>query len=67
MVDYAALNQAIDESGMKKNAVAGRLGLTAQTFNSRVTGKSEFKLSEVQELCKLLRFDQSQRQHIFFC
>lgn len=67
MVDYAALTEALDKSGMKRNAVAGKLGLTAQTFNSKVTGKTEFKLSEVQTLCELLRFSQSQRQRIFFC
>ena len=67
MVDYAALNKAIDDSGMKRNAVAGKLGLTPQSFSHKVNGVTEFKLSEVQSLCEILRINQTQRQNIFFC
>ena len=67
MIDNAALIKAIDDSGMKRNAVAGKLGITPQTFNNKLNGVTEFTISEVQELCEILRFSKSQRQQIFFC
>lgn len=66
MVDYEALNRAIDESGLKRNAIAERLGISDQTFIAKTKGKSELRLSEVETLCDVLRLSSTQRQTIFF-
>lgn len=66
MVDYSALNQAIDDSGMKRNAVADRLDVTPQTLNNKLNGTTELTISEVQKLCEILGFTKRQRQQIFF-
>lgn len=67
MVDYSALNQAIDDSGMKRSAVAERLAVTPQTLNNKLNGTTELTISEVQKLCEILGFTKRRRQQIFFC
>lgn len=66
MVNYPALTKAIEDSGLKMSAVADRLGVTPQGLKNKLNGTTEFKISEVQELCDLLRFTRHQRQQIFF-
>ena len=66
MINTAELNQAMQQSGLKKSAVAGRLQLTTQTLTRMLNGESEFNLSEAQELSEMLGLSASQRQRIFF-
>lgn len=66
MINTAELNQAMQQSGLKKNAVAGRLQLTTQTLTRKLNGESEFNISEAQELSEMLGLSASQRQRIFF-
>ena len=66
MINTAELNQAMQQSGLKKSAVAGRLQLTTQTLTRKLNGESEFNLSEAQELSEMLGLSASQRQRIFF-
>ena len=67
MVDTKELNRAMQDSGLKKSAVAGRLRITTQTLTRKLNGESEFNVSEAQELSDMLGFSASQRQRIFFC
>ena len=67
MVDTKELNRAMQDSGLKKSAVAGRLRITTQTLTRKPNGESEFNVSEAQELSDMLGFSASQRQRIFFC
>jgi ribosome-binding protein aMBF1 (putative translation factor) len=66
MINTAELNQAMQQSGLKKSAVAGRLQLTTQTLTRKLNGESEFNISEAQELSEMLGLSASQRQRIFF-
>ena len=66
MINTAELNQAMQQSGLKKSAVAGRLQLTTQTLTRKLNGESEFNISEAQELREMLGLSASQRQRIIF-
>lgn len=67
MVNTRRLTIAIDESGLKKQFLAEKLGLSIVTFWRKVKGESEFKLSEVVKLCELLKIrDVNERDRIFF-
>ena len=66
MINTAELNQAFQQSGLKKNAVAGRMGLTVQTLTRKIAGEVEFTVSQAQELSDILDLNPSQRQRIFF-
>ncbi len=66
MIDTKAINQAFDQSGLKKNAVAERLNLTVQTLTRKMNGEAEFTVSEAQSLSEIMRLSVAQRQQIFF-
>ena len=66
MTDTQALMQAIQDSGLKKNAIAKQLGLTSYGFMRKVNGFTDFKVSEMEKLCEILEIKAAQRQRIFF-
>lgn len=66
MINTAELNQAIQNSGLKKSAVAGKMGLTVQTLTRKIGGEAEFTVSQAQELSDILGLSPGQRQRIFF-
>lgn len=66
MTDSNALMEAIDNSGLKKNAIAEKLGLTPYGFMRKVNGFNDFKVSEMETLCEILGLKAAQRQRIFF-
>lgn len=67
MTDTALLRQHINESGYKVGYVAERCGLTVQGFLNKINNKSEFRASEIQEICSLLQIDVTEKEKIFFC
>ena len=66
MTNTSLLEQYIERSGYKKSFLARQLGLTAYGFSRKVSNKSEFKGSEMDTLCKLLKIDVNDRMAIFF-
>lgn len=48
------INNAIIESGLKKNFIAKKLGIKYDTLRKKLNGETEFKISEVVELSKIL-------------
>lgn len=66
MTDTQALSQAIQQSGLKKNAIAEKLGLSAYGFMRKVNGFSDFTVPEMEKLCEILDIKATQRQRIFF-
>jgi len=48
------LNAVIKKSGLKKSFLAERIGLTRVGFSNCLSGKSEFKASQIAVLCELL-------------
>lgn len=55
MTDTNLLTRWIDESGYKRSFLAKQLGLSTYGFQLKVEGRNEFKQSEINTLCKLLR------------
>lgn len=66
MVDLKALNEAVDQSGYKKSAIAERLNVSMQTLARKLDGETELTVSEAQGFADILGFNGSQLQRIFF-
>lgn len=66
MTNTALLEQYIKKSGYKKSFIAKQIGLTSYGFMLKVNNKSEFKASEMNSLCKLLKIDAADKEAIFF-
>lgn len=67
MVDTQYLEKMIDESGKTKSHIAKRLGMSRQSFFQKCSNKSDFRLSEVDALCKELNITRlSEKEKIFF-
>ena len=65
MVNTAALEQIIEDSGIRKNFIAEKLGLSPQGFRLKETGKQEFKISEVRILKEVLHLTEEDVNRIF--
>lgn len=58
----------IQDSGMKFQAIAEKMGLSDFGLRKKVDGATEFKASEIKRLCDILHIDDLQmREQIFFC
>ena len=66
MVDLIKLNDIIAESGMTLVAISSKTGIIRATLYNRLTGKSEFKASEIENLSNVLNLDSDERDEIFF-
>jgi len=65
-VDYEKLKQKIDERGLKIRYIAEKLGISHEAMYNKVKGKSEFKVSEVAALAKILKLSDRDIRSIFF-
>ena len=54
MTDTKRLNEIISKSGMKKKALAERVGLTPPGLANKINGKTEFKSNEIKKLAAAL-------------
>ena len=62
------LEHKIQQSGLKKGFLAEKLGVSRTTMNALLSGKNDFKISQVQTLCELLGIEDVETMHaIFFC
>jgi hypothetical protein len=66
MTNTSLLEKYIEKSGYKKSFIAEQINLTAWGFMLKVNNKSEFKASEIDALCKLLKISNKDRMAIFF-
>ena len=67
MTNTRLLNEAIQKSGLKKVFIAEKVGLSPVGLHNCITGKSEFKASQISVLCDLLGIkDLEQKEAIFF-
>ena len=64
-MNYYELNKVIEESGMKKNAIAQGLGMTPQAFCDCLSGRRQFKAREALLFARLLHLTAKQRDAIF--
>ena len=66
MTNTNLLEQYIEGSGYKKGFIAKQLGITAYAFALKANNKSEFKASEIETLCNLLKIGAKDKEAIFF-
>lgn len=67
MTNTQALETIIRESGLKKSYIADALNITGYALAKKIRNESEFKASEIDKLCQILKivdFDEVKR--IFF-
>lgn len=67
MTNTYLLREKIASLGLKYIFIAEQLGLTVQSLQRKIENLSEFKASEIQSMCKILRIDDSnEKEDIFF-
>lgn len=66
MTDRDLLGSLIRDSGLKKTYIAKQLGISRTCLGNLLSGKSEFKESQMHKLCTILNLDDGQRTSIFF-
>lgn len=66
MTNTALLRSKIDESGYKLRFIAKQIGITYAGFLKKINNESEFKASEIQTLCDLLKINIQEKERIFF-
>lgn len=66
MVDYEALRRKIKDSDYEQKGLAERLGLSDRGLRNKLSGQTQFKLHEVEQLARLLGMTAQERDRIFF-
>lgn len=66
MLDAELLSKTIVKSGLKKNYIAQRLGLSTYGLQKKINSESEFKASEIKQISILLNLSNELREKIFF-
>ena len=67
MVNRELLQEKIKRSGYSQFEVAELIGISETSFSLKLNGKSEFKVSEADKLCNILKIKSSKnRCEIFF-
>ena len=65
MVDYTKLNDKIENSGIKRNVIANQLGITSKTLSNKLNDKSEFTISQITQISKVLHLSFFELKDIF--
>ena len=60
------LNGRIALSRVPIAAIAEKMGLSRQSLYLKMQGKRDFKISEVNKICEILRLTDEEKQLIFF-
>ena len=66
MVELKRLKKEIDDSGMTMVSFAAKTGMIRATLYKRLSGQSEFTISEVESISDVLHLNVNQRNAIFF-
>ena len=66
MVNSKRLKQRIRESGYRVDFVAKACGLSYYGFQQKMSGKYEFKASEIKAVARLLDLTDQEIREIFF-
>ena len=67
MTNTELLQKAIEDSGMKINAILEKMGINSySTLREKIENKREFKASEIKRLSEILQLNNEQREAIFF-
>lgn len=67
MTDTCRLKKIIDSSGFRIDHIAKELDLSRQGLYNKINNRYEFKISEVEKLCKLLGISSlKEKEKIFY-
>lgn len=66
MVNTEKLNAFIKDSGLKRETIAKRLGISMTTLKAKVDGKIDFKSEEILILKEILNLSLSDIGDLFF-
>lgn len=66
MTNVTLLEEYIKKSGFKKSFIAEQLGISSYGFSLKCSNKNEFKATEIEILCNLLKIGIEDRMAIFF-
>lgn len=67
MTNTELLEKVIEKSGFKKSYIAKTIGITAYSLAKKIRNENEFKASEINGLCNLLKIDSAdEKERIFF-
>lgn len=66
MTDLDSLRKEIKKSGLKKSHIADQIGIGPKTLWRKLSGKTEFTLSEADKLGEVLGMNQEEKRNIFF-
>lgn len=67
MTNTELLVKWIDKSGYKRSYIAKQLGLSTHGLQLKVENRNEFKASEIDALCKLLKISTlKEKERVFF-
>lgn len=66
MTNTLLLEERIDKSGYKKSYIAKQIGISAYALSKKINNETEFKASEINILCDILKIDTKDRMAIFF-
>jgi hypothetical protein len=61
------LEKIIADSGLKKSYIAKTIGITGYSLTKKIRNENEFKATEINALCNLLKIDSLElKDEIFF-
>ena len=66
MTDTIALRSRIKASGYRLGYIAERLGISTYTLQRKIDNNSEFRVSEVDTMSKLLNMTPAEKDAYFF-
>lgn len=66
MVNINRLKGEVKANDMTTAMIAHKMGISENTLNNLYNGRTTFKVSHVEELCKILNLTAEQRDAIFF-
>lgn len=63
---FLKIKARLVEKGLKQSDLAKRLGISLPALNRKLNGISDFRLSELEEIAKILDINEHQYKDYFF-
>lgn len=65
MTNTMLLNQCIEKKGVKKSFIAEQIGISPMSLRNKISGLTEFKISEVLRMQEILGLNDEETRDIF--
>lgn len=62
MINTNLLRGKIVSNGMTQEQIASKMSMSPNTFSSKINGKSSFDITEVFQLCEILKIDDAKEK-----